>query len=426
MSLRHAAGGVAAMTAVGMAAGLGVDVLVAARLGATGVADALILGLTIPLVLETVLREGSKFSLVPLMIVEGAKPGAELVGLSGLLNFFALTGGVLVALIVLAAPLLLNWLGSGLSASDHALAVTVLKLSVPLVALSLVGNCLAAYLNARDVFIAPAARYAAVSFTVLAGAVFMSSRDSFVMAVASFTVLGYLVYLFVLWRLAKRAGWKHSWRDWPTSKEMKVLRHQLSWPTAGFFAGQMMRVAERALASVVAPGAVTLYYFAFRVFNAVRNLVGMSIATVVLPGLARRHRVEDHEALVRSVRRAVVAALLMLLPVCLALILFSQSIVSLLFARGEFSATAVEDTAGLLQILSGALLLFGITPVLMSALYARRRQRTVFGIMIITAAVNLLFMMTLSVVLGLEGIALAFVCAGAVQVALALFLGRQP
>lgn len=423
--IRHAAGRVTVLTGLGMAAGLAVDVLMAMRLGATGMADALILGLTIPLVLETILREGSKFSLVPLMIAQEEGLAVPRARLSGLLNIVSAAGIAVVVLGVVSAPALIGLLGRGLSVEEASLAMTVLQVSMPLVALSMVSNCLAAYLNAQHRFGYAAVRYLAVSSTVLVGASLVVRPEQFVLAIAVFYVLGYLLYVFALWLRARHLGWRHSWQARLPREDLVQIWRQLSWPTGGFLLGQSMRVVERGLASSIAPGAVALYYFAFRVFNAVRNLIGMSLATVILPGLVRRHAANSAAPLGSSVLRPVGLALLFLVPTCLVLVFFAEPVVHLLFGRGEFAGPPVEGAADVLRVLAVALLFFGLTPVLMSVLYARRQQKTIFMVMAGTAFVNLALALILTAPYGLMGIAAAFAGAAVINVSLVSFFARR-
>jgi putative peptidoglycan lipid II flippase len=280
-------------------------------------------------------------------------------------------------------------------------------------------------LNAQHRFGYAAVRYLAVSSTVLVGASVVVQPEQFVFAIAAFHVLGYLVYLLALWLRARHLGWRHSWKARLPRAELAQLWQQLSWPTGGFLLGQAMRVVERSLASSVAPGAVALYYFAFRVFNAVRNLIGMSLATVILPGLARRHAADSAVPLGSSVLRSVGLALLFLVPACLVLAFFAEPVVRLLFGRGEFAGAPVEGAADVLRVLAVALLFFGLTPVLMSVLYARRQQKTIFKVMAVTAVVNLALALVLAGPYGLMGIAAAFAGAAVVNVSLVSFFARR-
>jgi len=416
---RNPAGRIATVTSLGMLAGLAVDVLVARRLGATAYTDALVLGLTIPLILETVFRESSKFSLVPVLLPSASAGSDEALDLSGLLNFFLAVGAACVAAVFVLSPVLVRLLGPGLAEAAAARATSVLRLSVPLVAFSLAANCLAAYLNARGAFVFAASRYLSVSATVLAGSWFFTEPETFLVAVSGLHVAGYAVYLGALWWMVRGLGWRHSWRQWPGRRDLSRIISHVGWPTGGFLAGQAMRVAERALASTVAPGAVALYYFAFRIFNAVRNLVGMSIATVGLPDLARRHAAAQREAFRSAALRTVGAALCILVPVVVGLFIGADAVVDLLFGSGGFSDENVAGTAEVLRILALGLLFFGVTPVLMSGLYARREQRTIFGVMVATAVINLVLALFLTGTYGLRGLAVAFVASSVASVALA-------
>ncbi len=404
------------MTALGMLLGLGVDVLIASRLGVSAATDALILGMTVPLFLETVMREGSKFSLVPVLVerVESGHAGDRYV--SGLINLAAVAGIALSLLLMLTSTGLVGLVSPGLSPESLAQARHFLLLSTPLVLGSMIANVLGAYLNSRGVFVVPAARYLVVSSTILAGAIWIGEPGLMAGAIAALYGLGYALYAAMLWLAAKRRGLRYRPATWMSRREIGAITSHLSWPFSGFLAGQSMRVVERSIASTIEPGGVALYYFAFRVFNAVRNIVGMSTAIVRLPGFARVHRDEEHQGLLEKLHRSVKPIFLLIVPLVLTLIMGADFIVDLLFERGRFGSVESDRAAGLLRIMVTGLIFFSVAPVLMATLYARSDQRRVFVVMSGTALANLLLALLLVPMLGLYGLAIAFVASSVVNV----------
>jgi putative peptidoglycan lipid II flippase len=407
---------VAAVTALGMLLGLGIDVLIASRLGVSVATDALILGLTVPLFLETVMREGSKFSLVPVMIDKAPSGQAGSRYVSGLINLAGVAGVTLCLLITLASSGLVGLIAPGLGEDALAQARRFLLLSSPMVLGSLIANVLGAYLNSRGVFGVPAARYLVVSVTVLAGAVWVGDPVLMAEAIAVLYGIGYAVYALILWFAARARGLRYSPSSWMSRREIGAITSHLSWPFSGFLAGQSMRIIERSIASTIEPGGVALYYFAFRVFNAIRNIVGMSTAIVRLPGFARVHRSDEHGMLLKKLRQTVKPIFWMIIPLVLVLIAGAGFIVDLVFERGQFGHVDAQRAAVLLRIMVTGLIFFSVAPVLMAALYARSDQRRVFFVMAVTALANLLLALLLVPVLGLYGLAIAFVVSSVVNV----------
>src|SRR5688572_32791956 len=68
---------VMSLTFVGLALGFLVDVLIAAKLGTGQTADALVIALTLPILIDTVCRQGSRHSMVPLFIEANSSLGEE-------------------------------------------------------------------------------------------------------------------------------------------------------------------------------------------------------------------------------------------------------------------------------------------------------------------------------------------------------------
>ena len=139
-------------------AGMGLSLLVRAiliprRFGFSVTADELIAALTIVLVVDTIVREGAKFSLVPLFVTrEKELTRTEYRRFTNSLLFFLISVGFgIFILIELLAP----WITGGLlrkSTVNVQSGTTLLRLCAPLVVFGCGSTVLGAFLNSRQHF----------------------------------------------------------------------------------------------------------------------------------------------------------------------------------------------------------------------------------------------------------------------------------
>lgn len=419
---------VMSITSVGMLAALAVDVLLAARLGTTVAADALVIALSLPRLVDTVAREGTKFSLLALFVEwqERFSPEKYLDLVSGLLNLLLVIGLGCTMLGWLLAPMVISLLGPGLASEGHSQAVQLLRLSIPLTLFALGSTVLGVLLNSQQHFVVVSTRNGVVTaFVVLAIGLAWRSPQFSAWVAGAYT-LGYALFFgLLLWYTTRRTGFALNWRAWPDRNALRQLRQATIYPTAGFGVRQGARMVERALASLVASGGVSTYYFAFRLISSVQSIVGVSVATTGLPRITQYDLNGDTKKFGKSLLRQIGRVVLVSLPVALGILVFHNQITSLLYGRGAFSADSVEQTGQILQWLGLGVVLMCSIPVLNSSLYAQRRFSWVLYNMTFVTVVNILLAWWLSGYWGLVGIAVAAVVSAAVSVANLWILSRH-
>lgn len=404
---------------VGMLLALVMDVLIAARLGTSVTADALIIALTLPLFLDTVIRESSNFSLVPIFVAKrhAGEPAEYDRFVSGLLNLCLVSGVVLAAGAALGAPWIVRVLGPGLSEPSARGSVDMLRAAAPMIALAPGITLQGVLLDSQRRFGLVAMRNGMVPGTVVAVIALTWSRPDAALWIAAAHSLGFAVFFVLLYAGARRAGFDHRWTSWPARGDLARVREAVGWPVAGFVVRQGARLVERMLASLVAVGGVSAYYFSFRIFSASQTLIGSSVAITGLPDLSARDAEGAREAMASRVRKRLELTLALVVPATLVVLLFHREIVELIYARGAFDRGSVAVTSDLLFWFGWGILFLSVVPVLQSALYARQAYRSVFRNMLAMSLFNMAVAWGLARWVGLSGIAMSVALTAAVSVA---------
>jgi murein biosynthesis integral membrane protein MurJ len=415
------------VTAAGMSMALLVDVLIAARLGISAAADALIIALSLPLLIDVSVREGTKFSLLSLFVEMQHELSMDEYRrvFGGLLNLFLTVGLGCTLLGWLLAPLFISALGPGLELDGRLQATRLLRICIPLVMFAMGSSILGVHLNSQRRFVLVSFRNVFAPSVVVLAMAMAWDNSNFTMWIAGAYTVGYgLFFGFLLFFSGSQVGLSPVWRAWPDRNTLSRLWQAIIYPVFGFGATQGLRAIERALASMVASGGVSTYYFAFRLVSAIQTIVGVSVATVGLPQITQYDLSGEEEKFNKALKRQAGRVTLLSLPITLGVLIFNRPMVQLLYGRGAFDATSIEQTGLILKYLGVGIVFLCLAPVLNSGLYAQRRFSWVLYGMIILTVVNTFLAWGLGKLWGLSGIAAAASLSLAIVVSVLWFLVR--
>ena len=223
---------VMSLTFVGLALGFLVDVLIAAKLGTGQTADALVIALTLPILIDTVCRQGTRHSMVPLFIEANSSLGEEEFQrfVSGLLNLGCVLGVIVVGILEALAPWIVMGLAPGLTPESKAESTLLLRLCAPLIFFTIGCTVMGVYLNSRRRFNPVALRNVLTPGVILCVTLFSWRSEHLATWVAAAYTLGFAGFFFTLFMDLRRAGHRHIWLAW-TTREDSVASEKCSLPS---------------------------------------------------------------------------------------------------------------------------------------------------------------------------------------------------
>ena len=426
--LQHKTSWVMVITFAGMGLSLLVRVLlIPKRFGFTVTADELTTALAIMLVVDTIVREGAKFSLVPLFVTrEKEMTHTEYRNFTNsLLFFFICVGFCIFILIELLAP----WIASGLlrkSTINAQKGTTLLRLCAPLIIFGCGSTVLGAFLNSQQHFKTVALRNALPAGVAAVVFLILWNTQNLENWIAIAYTAGFIAYFGWLCIGAYRTGHRYEFTG-ISLDPLHSLKDTVTLPTLGFAVRQIVNrlLVEIYLISQLGQGVVTLYKCAFHIFSALQTLIGISIATTGLPDMATDYAADDKQKLERTINRNARTAIIIGFPVTLFLLIFHGEISWLLYGRGEFDDASIELIGQLLFWLGIGMIFSCLIPVLNAGLYAQKAYRSVFSNMVTMAVLNFLVAYGLIRTLELRGIAIAVSITALLAVANLTYLLRK-
>jgi putative peptidoglycan lipid II flippase len=407
-----------ASTAVVQALGVARELFVAAQVGVSSRLDALLIALILPTALASFLTSGVVTALVPAYLDARRSRGRdEARRLSGaVLSWVGLGGLVLSAVLASLAGLAIAVAGPGLSAIDRASAITYLQLLAPIAVVSSVSGILYAICQAEERFRAIAVA-TLVGPTVTLAVVVLGWQELDLMALAIGSLVGPITTTVLLLGATVHAASLPRPGLRAQGLEFRPLIAHAGPLTVGAAILQINVIVDRAVASLLAPGAVSALRYAEVLIKTPISAISPAWSAAVYPTLVHMAQGDDRTRLGSVTSRMVRFAIATFVPIAILTVAVAPIAVGVAFGRGAFS---VEDLALTTTVAVGfapLLVVLMTSPVIRLALNARQLGRVLLYGAALNVVLNTLFDVLFGIALGVAGVALSSaLTAGAVGV----------
>ncbi|HET7523332.1 MAG TPA: murein biosynthesis integral membrane protein MurJ, partial [Acidimicrobiales bacterium] len=222
------------------------------------------------------------------------------------------------------------------------------------------------------------------------------------------TTAGYAIQLLVQLPAMRKAGF--SFRPvWdPRHPAVRRVVRLSSWLIGVVVANQ----ASLALVMILAgrtDGGVTAYQFSFQFFQLPYALVAVSVASAIMPDLAERWTARDTRGFQRQFVTGLRTTLAVLVPAGLVYVAIAQPFIQLAVHHGRVTSHGAHLVGSTLALFAAGLPGFSAFFLLMRAYQAMQEARAMFWIYALENAVTAVAAVALEPVLGVPGLALAWV-----------------
>ncbi len=433
MNLLKAASTVSLLTLLSRIAGLVREQLVAAVFGASGATDAFNVAFRIPNLFRRLFAEGAfSQAFVPLLAAtresEGDAATSRLVDAVATLLAWVLLATCVAG--VVAAPVLVWAMGSGLARMDEAVVMT--RWMFPYIGFMSMVALAAGILNTWKRFAVPALTPVLLNLCLIGATLWLAPHLARrgvqpIYALALGVMLGGLLQALVQVPALRAVGClpriglspASIRRAWHHPGVRRIL-HRMAPALLGVSVAQLSLVINTQIASHVAVGAVSWLSYADRLMEFPTSLLGVALGVVLLPQLAGAQARDDAQGYSDMLDWGLRSVMVSALPCALALLLLPTGLVAVLFHYGRFTAADVAMTAAALRGYGVGLLGLVAIKVLAPAFFARQDTRTpvriAIGVLVATQLMNL----ALVPWLGHAGLALSIGLAALVNAGLLL------
>lgn len=404
---------VSGLTVISRVGGFIRDTLTAMFLGAGPVADAFFVAQRLPNLFRSLFAEGAfSAAFVPLYATEQERHGKQAAQkFAG--EALAVLLAVLIpfsALVMLFMPHVMGLLAPGFESdpAKYDLAVDFSLITFPYLALISVTALQAGVLNARGVFGPGAAAPIALNIVLVLG---------LIVAKVFHLHIGYTLAWALTLSGVVQMGWLmiSCWRSgvpiplvWPRfTQASRRLFRRVGPGSIGAGAAQINLLISTNLASLLPTGAVSWLYYADRLNQLPLGIVGIAVATTLLPVLTRHVEAGREDKARHYMSRAIEFCLILGLPATIGLALAGKPIIQTLWEHGVFGAADTQATSEALAAYALGIPAFLLVKVFASGFFARHDTTTPVKIAFVAMTVNVIGSVVMLGPLQHIGIALA-------------------
>ncbi len=409
VSLFKSASTVSLLTLLSRITGFVRETLIASAFGANAVTDAFRVAFLIPNLFRRLFAEGAfSQAFVPVLAATRAEHGdaATQVLIDKVATLLAWAVLITSVLGVLAAPGLVWLMASGLQQSPQGMdtAVLLTRYMFPYIAFMSMVALSAGILNTWRRFAVPAATPVLLNVCMILaawlGAPWLRSQGlEPIYALAGGVMLGGVLQLAVQIPALKSLGllpriaWsprdiRQAWQDGGTRRILAMMGPAL----LGVGVAQLSLLINTQIASHLTPGSVSWVNFADRLMEFPIAMLGVALGVVLMPQLSAAKASGDSARYSAMLDWGLRLVLVLAWPCAVALLVFAQPMVAVLYHYGAFTAHDVTQTTAALTGYGVGVLGLVAIKVLAPGFYAQEDTRTpvriAIGVLVFTQVIN--------------------------------------
>lgn len=288
--------------------------------------------------------------------------------LSRVLSLMLVIVSIIVAPLLLFAPLVVRIIAAGFDDTLQALTTTMIQWMLLAVPCMIIAGVMTAVLHARQQFVFPAFVTSVFNIGIIIATVLFAPIFGAV-ALALGMVLGALLQVGLQWYGLRqsRIQWRHDWNH-PTIHE--IIR--LYAPVAiGMGFSAIGTLIDRRYASEYGATVLPTMRYATTLIQFPLGLVSTAVSAAILPALSRLQTIEQHEDFRTTVGTALTVVIALIVPASVVLWLVREPLTAIILQRNAFSADDTRAVATTIGYYLPGLPAAAVGQILLIACYAR-------------------------------------------------------
>lgn len=358
------------------------DVIAASIFGASPGYDAFVLSFQIPNLLRRFFAEGAfSQAFVPVLseYQTNKSPSEVKEFVNHITGNLALILSLVTIIGIVAAPFFIYLFAPGFDADGprHDLAVQMLRLTFPYIFFISLTALAGGLLNTHGKFAIPAFTPVFLNISlILASCILAPYLQNPEVALAWGVLLAGVVQLaFQIPFLLKMGIMPRPQINWQDPAVRRVL-YLMAPAIFGAAISQITILVGSLFSSFLVAGSISWLYYADRLMEFPLGIIGVGLATVILPSLARQHAAGAKNELARTLDWGVRCVILIGVPAMLGLFFLAGPLVATLFQSGKFTDHDVLMTTQCLMGYALAVLGIMLAKMFSSAFYATQDIKT--------------------------------------------------
>jgi putative peptidoglycan lipid II flippase len=348
------------------------EVLMVKYLGVSGLSDAFLTAYKIPNSLRKIFAEGAlSAAFIPTVVstLKHNNPKA----IAGLMSLsFIIFEGIVLAIcsfIMLYAHQVLHCIAPGFSEQQLTAAVPMLHILMPFIFCISSSALLGGALHAVGHFFIPAITPVVINIIVITGiciALFYNLPVTYLCWFIVFAgCIHFTLHLIMYFKY-------HFFFGRITRKDVSIFTHIMGKFLLCLPSISLMEIAlfiDTSFASLLAPGSISLIFYANRFVGIPLGVVAVAFSTILLPHFSRIH-ISNPKRLHFYLLESTKFIFWVTIPITFLMFFFSENIFSTIFLSQKFTLTQVQEASTILRAFVIGLFFFSLNKILLNIFYA--------------------------------------------------------
>ena len=390
---------VSAMTLLSRILGFIRDVVFAREFAASAGMDAFLIAFKIPNFMRRLFAEGA-FNQAFVPTLSEYKETKDKEAVKDLIQHVSGTLGgwlfIITLIGVIAAPVVIMIFAPGYlgqqNQSQYDLTVNLLRITFPYILFISLVAFAGGILNSYQQFAVPAFTPVLLNVVLISATYWIvPMMDEPVMGLAIGVFLAGLLQLLFQLPFIFRMGFlsRPRWNAQHAGVK-KILKLMLP-AIFGASVAQINLLLDTVIASLLMTGSISWLYYSDRLMEFPLGILGVALATVILPSLSKQHMTDSKEEFSATLDKAIRWVIYLGVPSAVGLFMLAAPIITTLFGSDKFLRNDIEMSAMSLMAYSFGLVGFILVKVLLPGFYSRQDTKTPVKIGITALIINMVF-----------------------------------
>lgn len=383
------------------------EIVLARYYGVGNVAEAYKIAQTIPIIILMIVGTGLATGFIPTYNKALAEKGNRSANdfTVNTINIVIILGLLFSIIVNIFPNLFVKIFATGFTGEKLRLAILFTRIAVFGTVFSMINYILQPYLNIKNNFWVPA--MVGIPMNLVLIATYPLAKNININILPIGIVISILVQVIWLWPFAVNKGLRYKPLLDTNDDYVKHLLILATPVILGVAVNQINVIVDKNMASRIIDGGVAALDYANRMNGFVQGVFIYSVVAVVYPSISRMFIKKDYKGVESTMTNSMVSMSMIVIPCIVGLMVFAEPIVKFLFLRGEFDERAAQLTSGGMFWYAPGLIGFGLREILARVFYSMNDTKTPTINAAIAVVINIVFNITLSSFIGLNGLAMA-------------------
>lgn len=395
------------ITIVSRFLGLIRDSLVAYYFGASAITDAYKAAVMVPETLFTIIGLGVSTVFIPMLSKIRYRDSKK--------KMFEFANNVIGILVILSLSIfilgniftenIVNIIAPGFSRENMELAINLTRISLINLLFMSINVCFLSILQVCEDFVIPSILGMFFNAPIILYLIIF--KDVNILGVTIANVIGNILRVVVQIPSLYRQGYNIKFRFKINDNDIKRMFVLLVPVIIGAGANSINMVVDTNIGSTLGVGIMSNLEYGQKIISFINTAITTSIVSVMYPLMANKLNEKDNKEFLQYLVKSIVVIAFILMPVTAGIMILNKEVVTIIFERNQFDATAVRLTSLAILGYSFSIPFTGVRDILNSSLFAMEKTKTTAFNGIIGVATNIILNIYLSKRYGIIGVALA-------------------